>query len=576
MDFKKIALITGLMVTSYFLVIQWSKDYPTINDQQPSTSSITASQTANNNADINDIEVVSGVAGQTTALDTSPVTATERLISVKTDVLDVQINTKYGDIIELGLPDYPVALDQPDVPFLMLQQGNREFIARSGVQNDQGQPFAAIYQSEFNSYQLAAGEESIDVVLTWADDSVKIDKIYRFTQGRYAVEVFHNVTNLSSNEVTLGMYGQIKRDQSNDPGAAGGVFVMQSFLGFALSTQEDKYNKISFGDLDDEKYNEVTTGGWVAFLQHYFLTAWIPPHEQTNTYYGQKSAKSAGQYLFGYTSPYQTIAAGETAQFNAMFYSGPKGLDRMEALDENLDLAVDFGWLWAISKPLFHLLEIFATGFDMGNVWDKLSWITWNGFGNWGWAIIALTICVKAALYWPSAKSYRSMAKMRKLMPKMTEIREKYKDDRAKQSQEMMKLYSKEGANPIGGCLPMLLQMPIFLALYYMFFEVTELRQSPFIFWIADLSVKDPYFVLPILMGIFQFLQMRMGTLPQDPMQRKIMTFMPVGFTFLFMWFASGLVLYYVVNSALSVLQQWYVNRTIDKEFAAEKAAKKS
>jgi len=307
------------------------------------------------------------------------------------------------------------------------------------------------------------------------------------------------------------------------------------------------YTKVKFDDLEDQPYRASVEGGYMAMVQHYFLSAWIPEESQKNTYHARKLP---GQdiYLLGFTSPLWRVEPGQQYVEKAAFYVGPKDQYRLEKITPGLNLTVDYGFLWWLAQPLFGLLT-----FIHGLV------------HNWGISIILLTMIVKALLYPLSAASFKSMAKMRRLQPEMTRLKERYGDDRQQFSQAMMELYKKEGANPLGGCLPILLQMPVFLALYWTLMESVELRQSPFFLWIHDLSDMDPYFVLPILMGISMFITQMLQPEPPDPVQAKVFKLMPIMFTFFFLWFPSGLVLYWLVNNILSILQQWYVTRQLEK-----------
>jgi YidC/Oxa1 family membrane protein insertase len=323
----------------------------------------------------------------------------------------------------------------------------------------------------------------------------------------------------------------------------------QPYLGGALTTSEDRYAKIEFDDLDEEPYRMSVEGGWVAFLQHYFLSAWVAEPETTNNYYGQK--RSDGNYVFGYTGPLRTIAAGGRGEWKTQFYAGPKDQKQLELIAPNLNMTVDYGFLWWIATPLFYVLDWF------------------HGYvNNWGFAIILLTVLVKLILFPLSAAAYKSMANMRRVAPKMKRLQERHADDRQKLSQEMMALYKKEKVNPLGGCLPMLLPMPIFIALYWVLFESVELRQAPFLLWINDLAAMDPFFILPLLMGGSMYLTQLMSPAVGDPMQVKMMKMMPIMFTVLFLFFPAGLVLYWLVNNVLGVAQQYYVIRKSEREAA--------
>jgi YidC/Oxa1 family membrane protein insertase len=319
-----------------------------------------------------------------------------------------------------------------------------------------------------------------------------------------------------------------------------------------LTTSESRYEKLEFDDLDEDgTYRVVVEGGWMAFLQHYFLSAWVANQEEANNYYGQR--RTDGTYVFGYTGPLKTIASGGQGDWRTQFYAGPKDQKRLEEIAPNLNLTVDYGFLWWLAVPLFYVLD----------------WL-YAFAGNWGVAIILLTVLVKIVLYPLSAASYKSMANMRRVAPQMKRLQERYADDRQKLSQEMMNLYKKEQVNPLGGCLPMLLPMPIFIALYWVLFESVELRQAPFFLWINDLAAMDPYFILPLLMGGSMYLTQLLSPAVGDPMQVRMMKMMPIMFTVLFLFFPAGLVLYWLVNNVLGVAQQWYVIKQTERAQAAK------
>jgi len=326
---------------------------------------------------------------------------------------------------------------------------------------------------------------------------------------------------------------------------------IRAYLGMVISTPEDPYEKYDFEDLSEKRVNQSVTNGWLAFLQHYYLTAWVPERDQKAQF---QTTRRGDLHVMGFVYPATTVAPGETAEVGATAYVGPKIIDRLEALAPNLDRTVDFGWLFFISLPLFYILEWF-----------------YGLVGNWGVAIILLTVLVKAVFFHLSATSYRSMAKMRAVAPQLTRLKELYGDDRQRMSQEMMALYKREKINPLGGCLPILVQMPVFISLYWVLFESVQLRHAPFMLWIQDLSQMDPYFILPILMGASMFIQMSLNPTPPDPMQAKIMKLMPLIFTVFFLWFPAGLVLYWLVNNILSISQQWYITRKIEAETAGKK-----
>ena len=349
------------------------------------------------------------------------------------------------------------------------------------------------------------------------------------------------------------LFGQIKRDSSKPSTVDSSGMGLQPFLGAAITQPDERFTKFTFKDMQEEPFREQLPGGWIAMIQHYFLSAWIPAADQSHTYSTRVTA--SGFNIAGFTSPALVVDSGEQGAVSAGFYAGPKDQYRLAEISPYLDLSVDYGWLWWIAQPLFWLL------------------IKIHSFvGNWGVAIILLTVLIKTVFFKLSATSYRSMANMRRVAPKMQDIREQHADDKAKQSQAMMELYRKEKINPMGGCLPVLVQMPVFISLYWVLMESVELRHSPFFLWIEDLSVMDPYFVLPLLMGASMWFMQKLNPPPPDPMQAKIMQWLPVIFTFFFLWFPAGLVLYWVVNNLLSMAQQYVITRQIEKSDAKAKA----
>jgi len=347
----------------------------------------------------------------------------------------------------------------------------------------------------------------------------------------------------------VNLFAQFKHDGGEALAGESSGLGPRPYVGAALQTRDDRYFKLDFDDIDDGPFQERLQGGWVAMLQHYFLGAWIPPAADLNSYVGRKTGD--GGYAVGLIGPEQVVAPGETRAFGAELYLGPKNQRRLQEIAPDLNLTVDYGFLWWLAVPLFRVLD----------------WLH-SFVGNWGFAIILLTFLVKLVLYPLSNAGYKSMAKMRQVAPKMKQLQERYSDDRQKLSTEMMALYKREGANPMGGCLPMLLPMPVFIALYWVLYESVELRQAPFALWIQDLSEIDQFFVLPILMGASMFLMQYLNPPPPDPMQARIMKAMPIAFTVLFLFFPSGLVLYWLVNNILSLAQQWYITRKIEREAA--------
>jgi YidC/Oxa1 family membrane protein insertase len=462
--------------------------------------------------------------------------------------------TDGGDIVELALPQFLEKMDNPDVPFVLLENNNtRTYIAQSGLIGTNGidSQGRATFTTSSSRFDLQDGEDSLTVSLNWqGEDGVKVTKRFTFHRGDYLIDVDFLVENNSESRWQANLFGQIKRDNSPAPAADSSGMGMQPFLGVAITQPDERFTKFTFEDMAEEPFKAKLPGGWIAMIQHYFLSAWIPNAQQSHTF--STRVTRSGFNIAGFTSPALVLDPGQSGQVGAGFYAGPKDQYRLEEISPYLDLSVDYGWLWWIAQPLFWLLiKIYSL------------------VGNWGVAIILLTVLIKAAFFKLSATSYKSMANMRRVQPKMQDIREQFADDKQKQSQAMMELYRKEKINPMGGCLPILVQMPVFIALYWVLMESVELRHAPFMLWIEDLSVMDPYFVLPLMMGASMWFMQKLNPPPPDPMQAKIMQWMPVMFTFFFLWFPAGLVLYWVVNNLLSMAQQYVITRQIEKADAA-------
>ena len=558
MDIKRTILIVALAIVSYVMVLKWNQDYgqaalPTQNVASSTTASGLPDTVPGNNASASDD--IPRAASDTSAPAETPVAASKDLIQVKTDVLDLAIDPQGGDVAQLTLPLYPRRQDRPDVPFQLFDNGGeRTYLAQSGLIGTNG-PDASpagrpVYSSEKKSYQLADGQDQLVVDLKFSKDGVNYIKRFALKRGLYDVTVTYLVDNQSAQPWSGSMFAQLKRDASADPSSTTATGTA-TYLGAALWTSSEPYKKVSMKDMDKGQLKETVTGGWVAWLQHYFVTAWVAPKGENNIVQTRKDSK--GNYIIGYTGPTLTAAPGAKVETSAILYAGPKSQAVLKELSPGLELTVDYGILWFIAQPIFWLLQhIHAI------------------VGNWGWSIIFLTMLIKGIFFPLSAASYKSMARMRAVAPKLAALKEQHGDDRQKMSQAMMELYKKEKINPLGGCLPILVQMPVFLSLYWVLLESVEMRQAPFMLWITDLSIKDPFFILPIIMGATMFIQQRLNPTPPDPMQAKVMKMMPIIFTFFFLWFPAGLVLYWVVNNCLSIAQQWYITRKI--EAATKKA----
>ena len=562
-DWQRYLLLISLAIGAYLLVLQWNEDYGGVNESQMGSDTPEfASQAGGDSplglepqeerSDVPDASLVSGAA----AVQASPQVRQEtgQAVHVKTQVLDLWIDLVGGDVVRVRLPTHPMSLETPEIAFPLLDRGNgREYVAQSGLVGDDGVDDStgrSVFRSARDEYESTPGE-NLEVVLQMdpkpGKEHLRIDKVYTFAHDDFLAQMRYRVTNLGDEEAAINLYAQFKHDGGEALAGESSGLGPRPFVGAALQTKQDRYHKLDFDDIDDGPFQERLTGGWVAMLQHYFLSAWIPQASDENSYLGRKTGD--GGYAVGLIGPAQRIAPGETRVFGADLYLGPKNQRRLQEIAPDLNLTVDYGFLWWLAVPLFMVLD----------------WL--HGFvNNWGVAIILLTFLVKLVLYPLSNAGYKSMAKMRQVAPKMKQLQERYSDDRQKLSMEMMALYKREGANPMGGCLPMLLPMPVFIALYWVLYESVELRQAPFALWIQDLSEIDPFFVLPILMGASMFLMQYLNPPPPDPMQARIMKAMPIAFTVLFLFFPSGLVLYWLVNNILSLAQQYYITRKIETE----------
>ncbi len=470
-----------------------------------------------------------------------------KTVKVETDLLRAEISTLGGTMQRAYLLDYPVAPETPDIKFELLSPAMPDlFIAQSGLigsEKVKAPTHEAIYQVEQTEYRLADGQDKLDVALSWtSNDGVQVIKHLVFQRGSYLIDVIHEVKNRSGSPWVGRDYGQLQRSEP----ASHSRFTTYTYTGGVYYTPTDKYEKVTFEDMAKKGLSVDSAQGWLAMIQHYFLSAWIPQKDQIEHYYS--NSLPGPKYLIGSYSPAVEVPVGETYQFKRQLYVGPKLQDKLETITEGLELTVDYGWLTVIAKPIFWLLEA---------IHDLV--------GNWGWSIILLTIIIKAVFYKLSETSYKSMANMRKLTPRLQAMKDRYGDDKQRLNQAMMDMYKKEKINPLGGCLPIVVQIPVFIALYWVLLESVELRQAPFILWINNLSAKDPYFILPLIMGVSMFVQQKLNPAPPDPMQAKIMMSLPFVFTIFFAFFPAGLVLYWVVNNLISILQQWYITRKIEQ-----------
>lgn len=558
------ALFITLIFLGYMLWIEWQKDYA----PQPVTR--TLQQAGQNGTDLLTVPDVpapaapgdSGQAGDLPVPDEDPGTPAELavaemkgdlpLITVSTDVLELAIDLVGGTVVDASLTNYPIKQKIPDEKVaLFSSQGENLFIAQSGLLSRQPAPnHTSTYRSAEVSYTLAPGAEELRVPLTWSDESgIAVTKTFIFKRGEYDVEVRHTVTNNSDSSWSGSRYDQLQKarrlEEDNggfsDPGS-------YSFVGIGFYSPDEKFEKVDFEDVAGEPYQRSFSDGWLAMIQHYFFAAWIPPAGEQHTYSTQVFSPSGWpRYIARAVSSPAVVGAAQTHTFNSLLYVGPKLQDKLDDIAPGLQYTVNYGIFTVFSKPLFWLLSRIH-----------------KFVGNWGWAIVLLTVLIKLAFFKLTEAQYKSMARMRKLQPRIEALKERYGDDRQRMSQAMMEMYKKEKVNPLGGCLPILVQIPIFIALYWVLLESVELRQAPFIGWLTNLSVRDPYFILPALNAAFMILTQRLTpTAGMDPMQAKMMKFMPVAFSVMFAFFPAGLVLYWATNAGLSLAQQWYITRKI-------------
>jgi YidC/Oxa1 family membrane protein insertase len=555
MDNTRLFLFAALVFIGMLLWQQWQADY----GPQTQPQSVSQKQQGNNANDTGAASTVDDLpdladsvdGGQTqsgSAAADGAVTSSSRqqLVQVDTDVLQVLIDPRGGVVRSIKLKQFPTSLENPD-DWLELVHSDSDsvHILQSGLRNKESTAptHHSLYRVDQREYRLEEGQEELVVPFYWDEDGVEVVKSYHFRPGDYLVDLKHQVRNQSQQDWQGSEYRQIQRSRPLETSR-----LLYTYTGSVYYNDETKYEKVTFDDMEDSQLKLESKGGWIAMIKHYFLSAWIPDQESTNLVYSIANTKRNPEtYTIGLRSGNQVVPPGGSAEFASQLFVGPKIVNRLEEISPGLDLTVDYGELTFISKPLYWLL----------------SW--YHGFvGNWGVAIILLTLTVKTLFYKLSETSYRSMAKMRKVAPRLKSLKERYGDDRQKMNQAMMELYKTEKINPMGGCLPILVQIPVFIALYWALLESVDLRQAPFIFWIQDLSVKDPFFVLPLLMGISMIIQQRLNPPPPDPIQAKIMMALPFVFTIFFAFFPSGLVLYWVVNNTLSITQQWIITRRIE------------
>ncbi|MGI9345495.1 MAG: membrane protein insertase YidC [Gammaproteobacteria bacterium] len=560
MDWTRLLLIAGIAFCSYLLLLEWDRrDTETADaaaetqaagaelqenasglspvSPEPLLAAPSASDTPTHTQD------ASGLAAPAQATQV-PEAAKSNLYAIHSDTLSLNIDLDNGEISAVELPLYAQNLHQPDQPVVLMDRlGVARYFARQGIQYLDGSALKLAFQPVTQE----ASDSATATTLSYSDGgNIEGQRTYRTTKGSYLVEIEEHIANTGSESLSVVPYAAFYRNDIPIDQTIG--FGLASYLGPAWGSANDYYTKVDFDEVREDGLSESTTGGWIAMVQHYFVAAWVPQPEQVHLYQ-MKYLPQSDLYIAGLTSPALTIAPGDSATYSLKLYLGPKEQQTTRDIAPGLDLTIDYGWLWWLGQPLFTVL----------------TWLH-QLVGNWGWAIVLLTLLIKLAIYPLSATGFRSMAQLKKLQPRLEQLRKTHGKDQRVIAEKTMELYRKEGVNPLGGCLPLLLPMPVFIALYWVLLESVELRHAPWIFWIQDLAAPDAYFILPLLMGGSMFLSQLMSPMPatMEPMQRRILQMMPVIFTVFFLWFPSGLVLYWLVNNLLSIAQQWYINRTIN------------
>ena len=568
-EVQRIILLVALGIVGYLLVYNWTQDYdtsapppPPTTFDAPSTDVPTPTMPAQDvpplaaegTDDVPGEDFAASSSSPTSDLPLPVVQEQPRLVHVYTPTLHVAIDLAGGDVVGVRLPAYPTDVGS-GIPLTLLdRQPHHVYIAQSGLTGRDGLDKAGgrpLYSADRSEYRIDSG--SLDVTLRHEAEGLSVVKRFRFEAEDYLIGVEYEIVNRGQAPFQGRLFAQLKHDASRPEEDGAMNMGPRPYVGAAFTTPDSRYEKIDFEDIDESPFRVETQGGWSAILQHYFIAAWIGNENDLNAYNGRRLGD--GNYAVGFVGPEIVVPPGQTGTASTHLYAGPKIQRNLEAAAPNLYLTVDYGLLWWLSVPLFYVLDAIH-----------------SVVGNWGVAIILLTLVVKLLLYPLASAGFRSMAKMKQVMPQVQRLRERHAGDRNKLSQEMMALYRKEGANPLGGCLPLLLQMPVFFALYWVLYESVELRQAPFILWIEDLAVRDPWLVLPLLYGASFWVMQLMQPPPPDPMQAKVMKMMPILFTVLFVFFPAGLVLYWLVNNVLSLAQQWYITHRLEKETAAKAA----
>jgi YidC/Oxa1 family membrane protein insertase len=544
MDNVRFFLVLAVSFLGLLLYQKWQQDYPSNPVQTNSTQIQNAATTASVDSE-RELPKIQPSFEIDPSFDRGEASGGSSDIKVTTDLFALTLSSLGAGINQVGLLKYPVEQDRPSESVqLLANNAERLFIYQSGLAGDTTLPtHYDSYYTPQDKYSLEDLDDELIVPFQWTSDTgIKVKKEYVLKRHSYLIQVKHTIVNNSQASIKLHQYDQLKRSRASSRKG-----MLYLFTGAALSTPEKRYEKFDYGDLEDAPLAVNAKDSWIAVMEHYFVAALIPNKNIIHHFYSKTDNKN--RFTVGHYSPGATLAPGEQHEFSSSIYIGPKRHDILEKTAPGLNLSVDYGMLWFLAKPLFVVLTYV----------HKMT-------GNWGWAIVILTILLKLMFYPLAAAGYRSMANMRKVQPRLLALKDRYSGDKAQLNQAMMQLYKEEKINPLGGCLPMLVQIPFFIALYWVLLESVEIRQAPFIFWITDLSSLDPFYVLPLLMGVTMWFQQKLNPAPLDPMQAKVMKILPFVFTGFFAFFPSGLVLYWLVNNLLSIAQQYRITKLVESE----------
>lgn len=548
MDTRRLVLVMIFVFSSFMLWENWQKynqPKPVAGEQAAAT---VASDTPKPSAGLQ-----AGAAAATSSADV-PAVATAETFTITTDLVKATVSSQGGDLVKLELLKYKDHEDKEKT--FVLFDDLHKYIAQSGLIGEGLPTHRSIFKRVAGPTELAEGSNELKVRLEAATaNGIKVAKVLTFKRGSYVVDVAWEIANGSDKAIAPHAYFQLQRD---DVKPAGETKMVSTFTGPAVYTEGEKYQKVDFSNIADNKakFAKNADNGWLAMVQHYFVAAWVPKDKTQREYYMRK-LEGGNLFQAGLIVPVAEIAPGTKAETAVTLYAGPQEQSALKQVAPGLDLVVDYGWLTVVAAPIFWALQAIH-----------------SLVGNWGWAIVVLTIAIKAVFFPLSAASYKSMAKMRTVTPRLMQLKERYADDKQRLNQEMMKLYQTEKINPLGGCLPILVQIPVFIALYWVLLGAVEMRDAPWILWIKDLASADPYFILPVIMMVSMFIQTKLNPTPPDPIQAKVMMMMPLVFGVMFFWFPAGLVLYWVVNNVLSIAQQWQITRMIEAGGKAANDAK--